>query len=71
VLHICKGYKPLSIYKNIWFQRLMLRQCLHVLFPFQSFLVEEMFLAMVKKTMDHHVLSNLAFVTVVSISFHL
>jgi len=49
----------------------VLSQCLHVLFPFRSSLVEEMLLTMVKKTMDHHVLSNLTFATVVSVSFDL
>jgi hypothetical protein len=35
------------------------------------FLMEEMLLAMVKKTMDNHVLLNLAYAIVVSISFYL
>jgi len=39
------------------------------LFPSRSYLVEEMLLAMVKKTMDHHVLSNLASAILVSVSF--
>ncbi len=33
--------------------------------------MEEMLLAMVKKTMDNHVLLNLAYAIVVSISFYL
>jgi hypothetical protein len=55
----------LSTCENIWLQRLVLHQCPHVLFPFHFFLIEEMLLAMVKKTMDHDVLLNLTFATIV------
>jgi hypothetical protein len=40
-------------------------------FLFDLFFVEEMLLAMVNKTMDHHVLPNLALATMVSASFDL
>jgi hypothetical protein len=49
----------------------MLCQCPRVLFPFWSSIVEEVLLAMVKKTVDQHVLSNFASTTVVSTSFDL
>ncbi len=71
MLHICKGYRPLFSCENIWFQRLVLCQCPQVQFPFQSFLVEEILLAMVKKTLDRHVLPNLKFVITISASFNL
>ncbi len=62
---------PLSSCENVWFQRLVLRHCSHVQFPFQSSFVEEMLLTMVKKTMDQHVVSNLTSTIVVSTSFDL
>jgi len=40
-------------------------------FLFHFFFVEEMLTIMVKKTMDHHVLPNLALTTMVSASFDL
>jgi len=49
----------------------MLHQCPHVLFLFRSSLVEKILLAMVKKTIDHHVLSTFASTTLVFTSFDL
>ncbi len=71
VLYICKGYIPLSTCKNVWFSKLVLHQNLHVLFLSQLSLVEEVLRAMVKKTMDHHVLPNLALTTMDYVSFDL
>ncbi len=69
MLYIYKDYNTsLSICENIWFQRLMLCQCPYVLFPFRSSLMEEVLLVMVKKTMDYHVLLNLASTIIVSAS---
>jgi hypothetical protein len=62
---------PLSTCENVWLQRLVLHQSPHELFPFRFFCVEEVLLAMVKKTMDHHVLPNLALAIVVYASFGL
>jgi hypothetical protein len=62
---------PLSNCENIWFQKLVLHQCPHVVFSSQFCFVKCMLLAMVKKTMDQHVLLSLAFTIVVSISFDL
>jgi len=36
MLYICKGYIPLSTYKNIWLQRLVLHQCPNFVFFFWS-----------------------------------
>jgi hypothetical protein len=49
MLYLYKGYKPLSTCKNIWLQSLVLCQCPYVVFPFCSFWVEEVILAMMKK----------------------
>ncbi len=69
---IWKGYRPLSTHERMfWLQRSILHQCPHVLFPFQSSLMEIMLHVMVKKTIDHHVLSNLASTIVMSIHFDL
>ncbi len=70
-MYICKGYRPLSTCENVWLRRLILHQSLCVLFPFRSSFVEEVLSAMVKKTMDHHVLSNLTLTTMVFASFDL
>jgi len=40
-------------------------------FPFRFSLMEEILPAMVKKTIDQHVLSNLAYITLMFISFDL
>jgi len=43
-----------------------------VVFPFQSSFVEEMLLAMVKNTIDQHVMPNLAiFIVIMFVSFYL
>jgi len=47
VLYICKGYKPLSTFENIWLQILVFHQCPYVNFPFHSNLVEHVLLEMV------------------------
>jgi hypothetical protein len=49
----------------------MLCHCTFVLFPSQSSLVEKVLPTTVKKTMNHHVLPNLAFAIVIYISFNL
>jgi hypothetical protein len=50
---------------------LVLSQCPYVLFPFWSQLVEEVFPAMVTKSMDIHVLLKLTSVVIVFASFDL
>jgi len=49
----------------------VLHQSLCALFPSRSSFVEEVLLAMVKKTMDHHVLPNLASIAIVFANFGL
>jgi hypothetical protein len=71
VFYSCKGYKPLSTCKNIWFRWLVLHQCLHVHFFSRSSLMEKMLPIMVRKTMDQHVLLDLAPKTMVSTSLDL
>ncbi len=72
VYKVCKGYKTfVSTCENIWLQRLMLCQCPCILFFSWFSLVEEMFRTMVKKTMDHHFLSNFASTTIIFASFDL
>jgi hypothetical protein len=53
------------------FGGLVLHQSPYVLFLSRSSFVEEVLPTMVKKTMDHHVLPNLALTIVVSTSFNL
>jgi hypothetical protein len=53
------------------FGGLVLHQSPSVLFPSRFSFVEEMLRAVVKKTMDHHVLPNLALAIVVFASFNL
>jgi len=69
VFSICKGYRPLSTCKNIWFQWLVLHQCFHVQFSSRSSLMEKMLPIMVKKTMDQHVWLDLAPKRMVAVSF--
>ncbi len=52
-------------------RKLELHQCFHVLFFSQFFLMEEVLPTIVKKTMDHHVLFNLASATIVFTNFDL
>jgi hypothetical protein len=35
ILYIIKGYHPLSLVENPWLRHMVLRQCSHVVFPFQ------------------------------------
>jgi hypothetical protein len=49
----------------------VLHQSLCALFPSQSSFVEEVLLTMVKKTIDRHVLPNLASITIVFANFGL
>jgi hypothetical protein len=59
VFYICKGYRPLSTCEKnslCWF---ILHQCLHVVFPSHSFLVEHELHVVVTKTMEFHVLPHL------------
>jgi hypothetical protein len=69
VLYICKKYKPLSTFENIWLQILVFCQCAHVNFPFHSNLVEHVLLEMVLKTMDLHVLHSLETITTIFAHF--
>jgi len=62
---------PLSTYDNIWLRRLVLRFCSRVVFPSWVMFVKEVLLAMVKKTMQLHVLPELAKATTLSTSFDL
>ncbi len=68
---MCKGYRPLSTCENVWLWRLVLYQSPCVLFLFQSSFVEEVLPTMIKKTMYHHVLLNLALATMVYVNFDL
>jgi hypothetical protein len=52
-------------------RKLMLHKCLHVLFFSQAFLVEKVLPTIVKKTIDHHVLLNLASATIDFTNFDL
>jgi hypothetical protein len=47
---IYKGYKAFFIAKNILLKRLISCQCVQVSFPFQTIYVDEMLLAIVKKS---------------------
>ncbi len=60
MFYICKGYWAFSTIKNIWLRRLILCRCPQVSFSSWTILVNEVLLVMVKKTLDLHVLSNLA-----------
>jgi len=69
VLYICKGYKPLSTCDNIWLKRLVLCFYSHVVFPSQATFVGKVLHAMIKKTMQLHVLSRLVEATTLLASF--
>ncbi len=62
---------PLSACDNIWLRRLVLRFCSRVVFPSWVMFVKEVLLAMVKKTMQLHVLPELVKATTLSTSFDL
>jgi hypothetical protein len=62
---------PLPTCDNIWLRRLVLRLCLHVVFPFHVTFVKEMLLTMVTKTMQLHVLLRLAKTITLSAYFDL
>jgi hypothetical protein len=70
-LYICKGYQVFSTTKNVWLKRLVLCQCPQVSFLSQIVFVDDVFPTMVKKTLDFHVLPNLASTTIISTSFDL
>jgi hypothetical protein len=59
VFYICKGYRPFSTCEKNWLCWFILRQCLHVVFPSHSFLVEHELPVVVTKTMEFHVLPHL------------
>jgi len=59
---------PLSICDNIWLRRLVLRLCPRASW---AMFVEKVLLAMVKKTMQLHLLLELAMATTLSVSFDL
>ncbi len=68
VFHL-QGLHALSTFENIWLLKLTLCECLYVQFPFHIFHVKEVVHALVKKTMDQHVILNLAFTTILFINF--
>jgi hypothetical protein len=59
VFYICKGYRPLSTCEKNWLCWFISRQCLHVVFPSYSFLVEHELHVIVTKTMEFNVLPHL------------
>jgi hypothetical protein len=61
----------LSTCENVWLERLVLRQCLHVVFSSHFVLVENVFLAIITKIMKFNVLLHIVEVTIVSTSFDL
>jgi hypothetical protein len=67
MFYICKGYQTLSNTKNIWLRRL--HQCPQVSFPSQTILVDEVFFCNGNKTLNLHVLPNLASTTIIYASF--
>jgi len=60
---------PFSTCDNIWLRRLVLHLCSCVVFPSHVTFVEEVMPAMVKKTMQLHVLLGLAKAITLSVSF--
>ncbi len=70
-MYICKGYRPFVNLHECLALEVNFTPKIRVLFFFRSSFVEEVLPTMVKKTMDHHVLPNLASTTVVSTSFDL
>ncbi len=60
---------PFSTCDNIWLRSLVLHLCSCVVFPFHVTFVEEVMPAMVKKTMQLHVLLGLAKAITLSTSF--
>lgn len=71
VLYIYKGYTFLSTCENVWFHRLILCQCLCVVFPSWSSLMEQVFHAMAIKTMELYVLPYLESIAIVYVGFDL
>ncbi len=69
VFYTYKSYQKISNIKNIWLRRLVLCQCPRVSFPSHTNLVDELFPAMVKRTLNLHVFPNLAFATTIFTSF--
>lgn len=59
VLHIAKGYRPLSSVETAWLRKLVLHQCGQVIFPSRQLLVDEVFPSMVAKTMDRYILPSI------------
>ncbi len=60
VLHVCKGYKNISIVESSWFRRLVMKRDPKVEFlTFRQFVLEYL-PNMVAKTMDRYVLLLLA-----------
>jgi hypothetical protein len=66
MFYICKGYWAFSTIRNFWLRRSILCWCPQVSFSSWTILVNEMLLAMVKKTLDFHVLSNFASIATIS-----
>jgi hypothetical protein len=61
----------LSSCKNIWLDKLVLRHCPRVNFPFQSNPIEHVLPTMVQKTMDLHVQPSFVTITTFFASFDL
>ncbi len=71
VLHICKGYRPLSTCENIYLCKLIFCQCPHFVFPSHLIFVEILLPKMVQKTMDLHVLPKLETTTTIFVNINL
>jgi hypothetical protein len=72
VLYICKGYKPLSILKNIWATKVSITPMPLCCVSFSFYFGERSDSCdSKKKTMDLHVLPNIAFAIIVAASFDL
>jgi hypothetical protein len=71
VLYIAKGYHLLSYVENPWLRHMVLRQCLHVVFPSQHQLVTNVLPNIVEKTREKCVLPSLASYITCTSSFDL
>jgi hypothetical protein len=61
ILYVIKGFLPLRTTQFIWFQRLVYKLCLKVVFPYKNFFAKEVILApMQKKLPQEYVQHTLA-----------
>jgi hypothetical protein len=61
ILYVIKGFLPLRTMQFIWFQRLMYKLCLKVIFPYKKILAKKVILApMQKKLPQEYVQHTLA-----------